>query len=872
MRIFYQLQGLFRALFHSRRIDADLADEMQFHLERETQANVARGMSRTVAYRTARLKFGSVDAAQELSRDDRPGAGVRQTVRDVRFGARLLAKSPVFGLTGIAVVALGVGAATAVFGVVYGVMLRPLPFHEPDRLVTIWLARPSGRTYPSAADAAALRELSDVFKDVALVRSSNANLSLTGNGEPQRLQAARVSTNMFSVLGVNPNFGRAFIVGEDQPGRANVVILSDAMWRSRFGAEPRIIGRQLQLNGVAHTVVGVMPSEFQFPATGLDAWTPAVLEPGELARTTINNYRLVARLQPNVPIAQARVATAALARRLGNSYRWNADASFEIDSMLDDAVAPVRPALRLLLGAVSFLLLIACVNLSNLFSARATARGSEFAVRLALGASRARLVAQAVAESLPILAIGGMLGIALAQWAVRAFVASAPAGLPRVETIALSGPVIAYSLALLTITGIAASIAPATQAWRLDFTAITKAVSRSSTAGRGRARARRMGVAAQIAFALPLLVGASLLMRSAMALERVQPGFNPTGVTTLAFEVSRTRHQTDKDAAAYYAQLVGAVHAVPGVQAVAIANRIPLSGAQTNPVHFETPAVGDDDETNVDSRTVTPEYFGAMGIPVIAGRTFTDHDDASSPQVAIVDARIAQTMWPGENVVGKRFRGPNGEGTIIGVVGHVHTAGLDVDPRPQMYWSVRQWTQTRAVMAVRSEGDGTTLPAAIIRAIHSVEPEQAVFDIRTMQQVVDASLAQRRLTTVLMIGFSAVALALAGIGTYGVVAYGVAQRQREFGIRIALGARARQVMGLVMWQGASMAMLGCVVGLVLAAAAAGLMSNLVYDVAPRDVVNLFGAAIVLVAVTVLASAIPARRAARVDPSAMLRME
>lgn len=871
MRIFYQLRSLLRALFQSSRVDADLADEMQFHLERETQVNVARGMSGEAAHRAARLKFGSVDAAQELSRDDRPGAGLRQMMRDLQFGARLLAKSPVFGLTGVAIVALGVGTATAIFGVVYGVMLRPLPFHEPDRLVTIWLARPAGRAYPTAADAAALRQLSGVLKDVALIRSSNSNLSLTGDGEPQRLQSARVSPNTFSVLGVRPALGRTFAASEDEAGRANVVILSDALWRKRFGGDPRVIGRRLELNGLAYTVIGVMPLDVQFPTSGLDAWIPAVLEPGELTRETINNYRLVARLVPRVTLAQARAATAALARRLGNVYRWNADAGFEVDSMLDDEVRAVRPTLRLLLGAVSFLLLIACVNLSNLFSARATARRNEFAVRLALGASRARLIAQAIAEALPILAIGGVLGIGLALWAVQAFVANAPSGLPRLESIALSEPVIVYSLALLAITGIAASIAPAMHAWRSDFSAITS-LSRSTTSGRGPAVARRMGVAVQVAFALPLLAGASLLVKSAIALGRVQLGFNPASVATLSFEVSRNRHETERAVANYYARVVDAVHAVPGVQAVAIVNRIPLAGSQTNPVHFENPSGTAEDETNVDSRTVTPEYFATLGIPFVAGRTFTDHDDETSPVVAIVDTRIAQTVWPGENVIGKRFRGPAGRGTIIGVVGHVRTTGVDVDPRPQMYWSTRQWAQNRAVMAVRSDRDASTLFPAIIRAIRSVEPEQAVFDLRTMQQIVDASLAQRRLTTILMIGFSAVALTLAAVGIYGVVAYGVTQRQREFGIRIALGARAREVMGLVLWQGASMAVVGSIVGLLLAAAAAGLMSNLVYGVVPRDAFSLSGAAVVLVLVAALASAIPARRAARVDPAAMLRAE
>jgi putative ABC transport system permease protein len=357
-----------------------------------------------------------------------------------------------------------------------------------------------------------------------------------------------------------------------------------------------------------------------------------------------------------------------------------------------------------------------------------------------------------------------------------------------------------------------------------------------------------------------------------VALGRVTLGFNPTGVTTLAFDVSQTRHQTDRAVADYYARLVDAVRAVPGVRAAAITNRIPLSGAQTNWVHFEDATGSGEDPTYVDSRPVTPEYFAAMGIPLVAGRTFTDHDDEASPRVAIVDARIAQTIWPGESAIGKRFTGPTGPGTIVGVVGHVHTTGLDVDPRPQMYWSTRQWAQTRAVLAVRSAQAAGTLYPAIIRAIHAIDPDQAVFDARTMQQVVDASLAQRRLTTMLMIGFSAVALLLAAVGTYGVVAYGVTQRAREFGIRIALGARTRQVMTLVLRQGTAMAIAGAIAGVVLAIAAAGLMSNLVYDVAPRDVISRSGAAVVLVLVAVAASAIPARRAARVDPAAMLRTD
>ena len=874
MRIIHQIVALVRALFRSRQVDADLADEMRFHVERETEANVARGMSLDAARRAARLTFGSVDASQETSRDDRPGASFRQLARDLRFGLRLLMKSPVFGITGIAIVALGIGATTAIFSVVYGVMLRPLPFQEPARLVSIWLSRGSApRLFPSAADAAELRQMPGVFSGIALVRSSNANLSLVGDGEPQRLQAARVSPNLFSVLGVSPSLGRTFTIDEDQEGRNRVVVLSDALWRARFGADRTVIGRQIRLDGNAHTVIGVMPSQFQYPTTGLDAWIPAVLDPGELSRERINNYRLVARLDSRVTLDQARREAAALAKRLGSSYAWNKDAGFTVDSMLEDAVRPVRPALRLLLGAVSFLLLIACVNLSNLFGSRATARGGEFAVRLALGATRGRLIMQAIAEAMPILLLGGILGVAMAEWAVRGFIATAPAGLPRIESIAISAPVIVLSLAALVLTGMATSLAPALQAGRSDFTTITKDGGRSATSGRGRSAARRAGVALQVAFALPLLVGASVLIQSAIAVARVDLGFRPEGVATVSLEVSRTKHASDQAVSDYYARLVDAVHALPGVTSAAIVNRIPLSGAQTNPVRFERTPGAKEEETDVDSRTVTPEYFATLGIRLMAGRTFTQHDDAASPVVGIVDDRLARTIWPGQQVIGKRFRGPDGRwATIVGVVGHVRTAGLEVDPRPQVYWSTRQWAQNRVVLAVRSEMDLRALYAPVIRAIRSVDPEQSVYDARTLREIVDRSQTQRRLTTRLMAGFGGIALLLAAVGIYGGVAYGVTQRLREFGIRVALGATGGDVTRLVVWQGTSMAIAGSVVGLTLAITAAGIMSNLVYGVAPRDVASILAATGLLLLVATLASYIPARRAAAVDPGVTLRAE
>ncbi len=872
MRAMHLIVGFLRALFRSGRVDADIADELRFHVERETDANIARGMSPAAARRAARLTVGSIDAVQEQSRDERPGAGLRDMLRDVRFGVRLFRKSPGFGAAAVAIIALGIGAATAIFSVVHGVLLQPLPFREPDRLVTIWIARgpDRARTYPSAADALDLRTLRRVFEDVAFL--DNANLNLTGGVEPRRLQGARVSPNLFAVLGAGAASGRTFTSDEGQPGRNHVVVLGDALWRGRFGADRTIIGREIQLDGAPHTVVGIMPPDFRYPTSTHEAWVPLVVDPRELTRETTDNYRVVGRLRAGVPIDRARQETAILADRLGRTFATSQGTGMIVDAMLDDAVRTVRPALRLLLGAVALLVALACVNLANLFGARASARRAELAVRLALGASRRRLIAQAAAEAVPIVALGGVLGILGAAWAVRLFVATAPPGLPRIENIALSAPVIAVSLVVLLVAGVASSVAPAVQALRSDFTTITKDGGRSSTAGRARSRARRLAVGAQIALALPLLVGSGLLLRSAVNLTRVDLGFRTDHVAALSFEVSRSKHPSDREVADYYTSLVEAVRAVPGVTSAGLVNRIPLSGGQTNPTYFEN-ASGELEHVEVDSRTITPDYFGTLGIRLTAGRAFTEHDGADAPVVAIIDERLAERYWPRGTPIGRRFRGPNDEwATVVGVVAHVRTAGLEIDPRPQVYWSHRQWTQNRMVLAVRSETESGALVARVVDAVRSVDPDQSVFDVRTMADIVDRSLAQRRVTTALLVGFGGIALLLAAVGIYGVVAYAVTQRMREFGIRVALGATRREVTRLVVWQGTSMAIAGSVVGLVFSFAAAGMMSHLVYGVAPRDIASMAGATALLMGVAALASWIPSRRAAGADPGMTLRAE
>lgn len=557
---------------------------------------------------------------------------MRELLRDVRFGARLIRKSPVVSMTAVLVVALAIAAATAIYTVAYGVMLRPLPFRDPDRLMSIWLERHSERNYPAAADAVDLRRMPTVFQDVALLENVNLNLvgdCAQGSCEPEHLEGARVSANLFSILGVPPERGRTFVAGEDQAGRQRVAVLSDRIWRARFGADPGVLGRQVRLSDSLYTVIGVMPPDLRMPSCVCQAWVPLVVRQAELTRQRTENYRVVARLATGVTLGQARDAASALAARLAENG-VNVGAGMIVDSMLDDAVHEVRPVLTLLLPAVAFLLAVACLNLFTLYGARASARRGEFAVRLAIGASRRRLIVQSIAESTPALALGGALGIALSEWAVRLFVANAPANLPRVDDISVSAPVMAVSLGVLALTGLAASAAPAMQALSAEFTTMMKDGGRSSTANRGRSNGRRFGVADQAAFALPLLVGAAVLMRSAINLVHVDAGFSPARVTTLKFEVQRARHPSDDQVASYYSQLADAVRAIRGVASVGLVNRIPFSGGQTNPLHFEHATARPDELTNVDTRTITPDYFKAMGIALIAGRAFTERDDASS--------------------------------------------------------------------------------------------------------------------------------------------------------------------------------------------------------------------------------------------------
>jgi putative ABC transport system permease protein len=809
-------------------------------------------------------------------------------IRNLAFALRLLRKSPAFAITCTLIVALGIGATTAIFSIVYGVTLRPLPYRDPDRLVSLWTRAAKlnlGRVQVNAADHREWQARNHVFEEIALARTI-ANFNLTGDGEPERLFAARVSASTFRVLGVAPAIGRAFVDEENQIGHDRVVILSDGLWRRRFGRDPSIVGRAIMLSGVRHTVVGIMDADFNYPSREIQVWTPLTIDPNELTRKiTGYNFVSVARLKPGVTLAQAQADIDGIARKLASEFpKTNNQTSVEVVPMLEDIVGGVRRTLYVLLGAVSCLLLIACLNLANLLAARSAARAHEFAVRLALGASRTTLAVQAVAEAIPIVAAGGAVGIALARLGVAAFVPVAPPGLPRLESIAISFPVLIFSVAILAATALVAGLLPATVAWRSDSMAAAREHTRSLTAGRQQSRMRATLVVAQVALVLPLLVAAGLLMRSFAALVSVDSGFRSDNVQTLQLAIPRSKYASDEAVAALCTRILERVSAVPGVASAAMVNRLPLAGTgQINMLEFET-ADAVKPVVSTDTRSISPDYFRTAGIRVIDGRAFTEHDSATintptrfgpMPPIGIVDERIARTVWPGESALGKRFRFAF-EGmpwmTIVGVVGHIRNDGLDVDPRPQAYFSYLQRAQDRMALVVRGHADARLLAPVIVQAVREVDPEQPVYDVRTFEDVVERSTAQRWLNMTLIGAFALIALLLASIGLYGVVSYGVTRERREFGIRLALGAGAADITRLVVRRGTLMAGAGVVIGLAIALTLARVMQSLLFGIGATDPASFAAATLVLTSVALLASYLPARRAAAVDPAVTLRSE
>ncbi|MGB9403434.1 MAG: ABC transporter permease [Candidatus Acidiferrales bacterium] len=803
-------------------------------------------------------------------------------LHDIQYAVRMLRKSPGFTLIAVLTLALGIGANTAIFSVVNTVLLRPLPVRNPEQVMVLLQVRANGE--PNIFSTPAYLEWKDqsnLFEPVAAV--SSTDMSLTGIDQPERVHGGTTTANFFSVMQVNPALGRTFTADEDLPGGGHVIVLSYGLWQ-RLGGDPNVLGKTLTLDGNSYTVIGVMPRGFQIFDATETFWMPLQMDTSAAARQARNVHWLFAmtRLDAGMSQKQAQAQFDAIAARIHRQDPDN-DAGWGVtlQPLGRWLTGDIRPALLILLGCVGFVLLIACANIANLLLARGAARRREIAVRIALGAGRLRLVRQLLTESLLLAAMGGALALFVADDGIRILVALHPASIPGVEKIGLDASVMAFTFGLAMVAGILFGVAPAIQALHVDSNAWLKEGARGSSGHFGKHRAAL--VVTQIGLALVLLTGAGLLLKSLWLLRGVNAGFNAEGVLTMRI-VAPNAGAASSSVPQFYTRVLEKVRALPGVQSAAIARNLPMSGTDPSmPVTVEghAPDAPSSQAILTRYRAVSPEYFHTLGTPLLSGRDFQDGDTADSEAVAIISESMAREYWPNESPIGERLL-PSLPGsrwcTVVGVVGDVRHLGLDIDIEPTGYYPYTQipagyipLVEGSMSLAVRS-AEPATLTNSIREAIHSLNHDVPIYDVKPLAQLLEDSGSLRRFNLALLGIFAGLALTLAGIGIYGVVAYSVAQRTREIGIRLALGAQNRDVLRLVLGQGARLVFAGVALGVVAALALARVMASLLYGVTVTDPLTFICVAMAVIAAGLAACYVPARRAMRVDPMVALRYE
>lgn len=796
---------------------------------------------------------------------------------DLKFAFRQLLKNPGFTAVAVLTLALGIGANTAVFSVIHAVLLRPLPFAEAERLV--WLGGWVGSDKEQGvtpADFLDYREQSQSFALLAASVSETVAVNITGDGEPERLQGALVTANYLDVFGVRAALGRTFLTEEDQEGQDGVVVLSHGLWLRRFGADPSIIDKSITLDGRNYSVIGVMPSQFQYPP-GAELWRPFGFPASAQSPFRSRQFhflRPVARLKPGVTMAQAQAEVETIARRLEALYpETNAKQSLFLMPLQERLVGNVRLTLFILLGAVACVLLIACTNVANLLLARAAARRREIAVRSALGASQSRVVRQLLTESTMLALLGGAGGALLATWGVRLFAALSPS-LPRADEIGISYSVLAFTLVVSLLTGVLFGLVPAWQSARVNLTNALRESGRGADGGAQRHRALNLLVVAEVTLAMVLLTGSGLLVNSFARLQRVSPGFDTRYLLTARIDLPNPYAQPEQKAI-FFDQLRQRVAALPGVEAVGLVTELPLAGQSADlPFRIEgRPETEVGRGPNADIRNVNHDYFRAMRIPLLKGRWFSEADVRRNAKVIVISETLAQRFFANEDPIGQRLRvtAPGNEPCeIIGIVGDVRHRGLGIELRQTIYFP--SLNLGYANLVVRTATHPKDFAAPVRKAVMDIDPKQPVANIRTMEEWMEKSVAQPRYRTLLMSGFSLVALLLSVVGIYGVVSYAVTRQTREIGLRIALGARRGNVLSLVLGRGIRLVLFGVAAGIAGALGVTRFMKNLLYNVSTTDLTTFAAAAVVLVAIALLACLIPARRAARVDPMVALRAE
>jgi putative ABC transport system permease protein len=880
MPLLARLSSFCRNIFARPRIERELDDELRAYVDQLASEHRERGMPAAEARRAALLQLGGIDQVKEEVRQVRTGQFLAGVLRDLRFGARTLRKTPAFSVVAVLALALGVGAGTAMFSVAYGILWRPLPYSDSGRVAVVFM-----RYYPRdfafgtmcIRDYLLWKENNRAFETPALFRGLRVDL---GGGAivPEQVQGFQVTAGFFPTLGVAPMIGRTFAADEDAPGKLALAILSETIWKRRYGANPAILGQTILANGAPATVIGVMPAAFQFPRPETEIWTNLPLNPP--TRYGPWFYRGIARLKPGVTFEQAEAETNTIAQRMMQLHPDYKRLVLPVVPLRDALLGPVlKPALFVLAGAVLLVLLIAIANVANLMLARATVRDREMALRLSLGAGRGRLIRQLLTESVLLSLIGGGAGVALAWGAIALVRAWNPGNLPFIDSVQLDLRALAFTAAASIFAGILFGLAPALQSARADLNSTLKEAGRSGSGGRTRARLRTALVICEIAVSLTLLVGAGLLLRSFVNLQNVRGGFTSDPRHLLSMAISPPRTSDPRVGLAFYDEVLRRVRQTPGVETADLSASLPpdrQGDADTFLIEGQSLAAGEINPIITDA-AVGPDYFATLGVALRRGRYFDLHDAPDAPPVAIVSEAFAQRFFPGQDALGKRIAASGaGSGApwmqIVGIVGNLKYLGLTADTDPAIYMPFAQSYQPRMYLIVRTSGDARRIAEEIRRQVRSADPRTTLSDIGTMDQRLDSSVSQPRFDTMLLALFAAIALALAAAGIYGLIAYSVAQRTHEIGVRMALGAARADVLRMVFRQGALMALAGIATGLAASAALARLLRTLLFGIEANDAFTFALAPAALLLVVFAAALFPSLRATRISPVVALRAE
>ncbi len=881
-----------RAVFRRGAMEAEMDEELRSHFENHVEKLVASGTPREEAVRRARIEFGGYEQLKEECRDARGVSLVETIVQDMRYAMRMLRNNPGFTAVAILTLALGIGANTAIFSVIDSALLRPLPYNDPAGLVMVW-ENSSQHVNPhnvvSPPDFLDWQTRNTAFAEMAALFDQRANL--TGNGAPQEVVVQDVSANFFSVLGVNPILGPGFTAENGKPGHDNVVVLSYGFWKERFAGDLEIIGKPVVLNGHPQTIVGVAPQNFtwfikdgSFTGAKPQMWTPFIFPASFSDRKGVGRFlTVVARLKPGSTVPQAQSQMNTIAARIAEEYPdFNAYWGANVVSVRDQISGDLRPALLILLGAVAFVLLIACSNVSSLLLARAAAREREIAVRTAIGASPWRIARQLLTESVFLALIGGAIGVALAVWGTNLLLAASPKNLLGVNSIPVDWRVLAFAAGVTLLAGLLFGFLPSYISSHSGISETLKEGGRGSSAGKHRSFARGAFVVAQMCLALVLLAGSGLLIRSFVRLVGVDPGFDASHLLTFKVSLPSSKYSSDPARLAFFQQLLTRVLHLPGVRAVSMCSFPPFSGlGSATGVHvLSQPERSLMDLPVAAVRVVGPDYFSAMQIPLRSGRTFSNQELTEERHVVIINQAFAEQYLKGVNPLGQKAviymksleESKNTPSEIIAVAGDVRQMGLDTPAEPTVYWPHPELVLSELTILVRTTNDPLSLLSAVRNELQQLDPEQPMAGVATMDELLSGSLSRSRFTMLVLAVFAALALILASVGIYGVIAHSVTQRTQEFGVRMALGASRRDVLRLVLSQGARLTLLGIGLGIVAALIVTRLMATLLYGISATDPLTFTSVALLLALVALAACYLPARRATRVDPIVALRYE